>query len=66
MKCTLRQVMVDKNIKDISDVMRRTGLCYGTIKKLYYQEQLDTVKLSTIKVVCDSLGCELYDLIKLK
>lgn len=66
MKCKLRQIMVDKNIKDISEVMRKTGLCYNTVKKLYYQEQLDTVKLNTIKIVCDTLDCDIEDLIKIR
>ncbi len=63
-KCNLRHLMAGTDLYFINDCMEFTGLGYPTISKLYHNERLDTIKLSTLQVVCDCFHCNLSDLIE--
>ena len=63
-KCYLRQIMAEKKIDDIIDIMRATNISRAPISKLYKEEDINTVKFNIILKLCDYLDCKLSDLIE--
>ncbi|OJU10890.1 MAG: transcriptional regulator [Clostridiales bacterium 43-6] len=60
----LRHRMVDKNIYDITELMRLTDISRNTINKLYRNRQVETVKIETIIRLCKALECKMSDLVE--
>lgn len=63
-KCNLRRLMADHRVDDISDIMRMSGLSRNSVKKLYREVEMETIKLETLFKICDSFKCKLSDLIE--
>ena len=59
----LRHIMAEKKIRDISSLMKLTKLNRATLMKLYDDIDISGIKLATLLKVCESLDCELNDLI---
>ena len=61
----LRILMAHKKL-NINNVVKLTGLSQPTVSKLYNAEpnEVKTVKLETIDIVCKSLDCAIEDLIE--
>ncbi len=64
LKCNLRQIMAEKKIYDISDLMKQSGLSRGPLSKLHKEVDIETVKIDTLIKLCDTLNCNLSDLIE--
>ena len=62
-RCNLRKIMYDREIRTFAEVIRRTGVNRNTIKKLYQSEAIHRIQLRTLSKVCAGLGCSLSDLI---
>ena len=64
LKCYLRHRMADRNIDDILELMRLSGVSRNTINKLYRNKEVETVKVETIIRLCKSLKCKMSDLVE--
>lgn len=62
-RCNLRQVMYDREIRTFAEVIRRTGVNRNTIKKLYQNNGIHCIQLRTFSKICAGLGCSLSELI---
>lgn len=62
-RCNLRQVMYDREIRTFAEVIRRTGVNRNTIMKLYQNKGIDRIQLRTLSKICAGLGCSLSELI---
>lgn len=56
--------MADKNISDIIEIERETGVSRNTIRKLFRGVNLDTIKVSTLIKLCDFFECKMSDLLE--
>ncbi|WP_081247216.1 helix-turn-helix domain-containing protein [Bacillus thuringiensis] len=53
-----------KNIDNISDLVRITGVSRNSINKLWHNENVSSLKLDTLITICEKLDVELLDLIE--
>lgn len=60
----LRHRMADKNIDDITELMKISGVSRNSINKLFRGTNLETLKLGTLIKLCDALECNLSDLVE--
>lgn len=56
--------MAQRRIDNVSKLMKITGLSRNILNKLWHNEELESVKLGTPMIVCDSLNVKLSDLTK--
>jgi putative transcriptional regulator len=63
-KCFIRQRMAEKQIKNMLELMRVSGVSRNAITKLYHGEGIETSKIGTLMRLCDALDCSLSDLIE--
>lgn len=59
----LRIIMAKKRIDSLSDLINKTGLSRKILNKLWHNEDLESVKLGTLLVICERLEIPLSDLI---
>ncbi|MRA58645.1 helix-turn-helix domain-containing protein, partial [Bacillus thuringiensis] len=59
----IRMIMAKKNIDNISDLVRITGVSRNSINKLWHNENVSSLKLDTLITICEKLDVELLDLI---
>ncbi|MCI8537144.1 MAG: helix-turn-helix transcriptional regulator [Oscillospiraceae bacterium] len=52
------------DIPDMAKLIKRSGICRSTVRKLYRNENVGTVKVETLIQFCDALHCNLSDLIE--
>lgn len=64
LKSNLRIIMAQQQIDSISELIQTTGLSRNALNKLWHNENLESVKLGTLVIVCDSLNVKLSDLIE--
>ncbi len=57
-------IMAKKNIDNISDLVRITGVSRNSINKLWHNENVSSLKLDTLITICEKLDVELLDLIE--
>lgn len=62
----LRILMAKKRIDNLSDLINLTGLSRNALNKLWHNENIESVKLSTLMVICEKLNVQLSDLIEYK
>ena len=62
----LRHLMADKRIDTISELMELSGLSRNAINRIYKEEEPEKTELNTLLKLCDSLNCNLTDLIEYK
>jgi putative transcriptional regulator len=60
----LRIIMAKKRIDNVSDLINITGLSRNALNKLWHNENLDSVKLETLIIICNKLGVKLSELIE--
>ncbi|MBD2800901.1 helix-turn-helix transcriptional regulator [Xenorhabdus sp. M] len=60
----IRMIMAKKNIDNISDLVRITGVSRNSINKLWHNENVSSLKLETLITICEKLDVELSDLIE--
>ncbi|MEB8704393.1 helix-turn-helix transcriptional regulator [Bacillus cereus] len=60
----IRMIMAQKNIDNISDLVRITGVSRNSINKLWHNENVSSLKLDTLITICEKLDVELLDLIE--
>ncbi|SFI31794.1 putative transcriptional regulator [Selenomonas ruminantium] len=63
LKCNLRKLMYEHELKTFAEVIRLTGVNRNTITHLYHGHRLDKVQLGTYIKVCDGLQCSLDELL---
>lgn len=56
--------MTDKNISDIVEIERKTGVNRNTIRKLFRGVKLEAIKVSTLMKLCDYFECKMSELIE--
>lgn len=64
LKCNIKYRMIDNNINDVAKLMELTGISRNTLNKLYKNINLETIRLENLMKVCDTLNCNLSDLIE--
>lgn len=61
----LRIIMAKKQIYTLSDLINATGLSRNALNKLWRtDENTESVKLSTLIIICDALNVKLSELIE--
>lgn len=63
-KCLLRYRMIDKDIKNMAELRRQSGVSRNAISKLYNDEDTERMNIGTLIRLCDTLECSLSDLIE--
>ena len=66
LKNYLRYRMADKEMNYIVELMQLSGVSRNSINKLIRNENVETIKLSTLIKLCDALECDLADLVEYK
>jgi putative transcriptional regulator len=56
--------MADKNIDDVLELMKLSGVSRNTINKLYRNKEVETIKVETLIRLCKSLECKMSDLVE--
>jgi len=56
--------MADKNIDDIKALMEISGVSRNTINKLYRNNKIESLNVSTLIRLCNALDCNLSDLLE--
>lgn len=64
LKSYIRHRMADKNIYDLVEIERATGISHNTVRKLYRNKELETIKVSTLIRLCDYFDCKLSELLE--
>ena len=64
LKSYLRYRMVDAGFDSMAALMKSADICRNTVRKLYRNEGIETVKIETLIQLCDALHCNLSDLIE--
>lgn len=59
-----RIIMAKKRIDNISEAINITGLSRNALNKLWHNEDLETMKLETLMIVCDKMGVKLSELLE--
>lgn len=60
----LRIVMAKQRIDNVSELINITGLSRNALNKLWHDEELESVKLGTLMIVCDKLDIKLSELVE--
>ncbi|MED4052330.1 helix-turn-helix transcriptional regulator [Priestia megaterium] len=60
----IRMIMAKKNIDNISDLVRITGVSRNSINKLWHNENVSSLRLDTLLPICEKLNVKLSDLIE--
>jgi putative transcriptional regulator len=56
--------MAKKRIDNLSVLIKLTGLSRNALKKLWHNEDVETVKIGTLIKICDSLDITLSELLE--
>lgn len=64
LKIKIGYIMVDKKIKTIAELSRRTGINKNTLNKLVNNDRPETLTFENILKLCDFFQCTLNDLIE--
>ncbi|MDX5923347.1 MULTISPECIES: helix-turn-helix transcriptional regulator [unclassified Bacillus cereus group] len=60
----IRMIMATKNIDNISELLRITGVSRNSINKLWHNENVSSLRLDTLITICEKLEIKLSDLIE--
>ncbi|HFK1786757.1 TPA: helix-turn-helix domain-containing protein [Bacillus cereus] len=60
----IRMIMAKKNIDNISELLRITGVSRNSINKLWHNENVSSLRLDTLITICEKLDVKLSDLIE--
>ncbi len=63
-KINIKYLMVDHNVKSISQLSRETKIARNTLNKLIDNEKPETLKFEIAFKLCDFFKCNLSDLIE--
>ncbi|MRB43416.1 helix-turn-helix domain-containing protein, partial [Bacillus thuringiensis] len=55
----IRMIMAQKNIDNIAELIRITGVSRNSINKLWHNENVSSLKLDTLITICEKLDVEL-------
>ncbi|MGL5964203.1 MAG: helix-turn-helix domain-containing protein [Fusobacteriaceae bacterium] len=64
LKLKIKYLMIDNNIKNISELARETGINRATLTKLYNGDRPETLILENLFKICDFFNCKLSDIIE--
>ena len=56
--------MAQKNIDNIAELIRITGVSRNSINKLWHNESVSSLRLDTLIAICEKLDVKLSDLIE--
>ncbi|MED3045940.1 helix-turn-helix transcriptional regulator [Bacillus thuringiensis] len=60
----IRMIMAKKNIDNISDLVRITGVSRNSINKLWRNDNVSSLRIDTLLPICEKLNVKLSDLIE--
>ncbi|MFA2812074.1 helix-turn-helix domain-containing protein [Bacillus mycoides] len=60
----IRMIMAQKNIDNIAELIRITGVSRNSINKLWHNESVSSLRLDTLTAICEKLDVKLSDLIE--
>ncbi|HGK2418561.1 TPA: helix-turn-helix domain-containing protein, partial [Streptococcus pneumoniae] len=58
----IRMIMAQKNIDNITELMKITGVSRNSINKLWHNENVSSLRLDTLLMICETLDLKLSDL----
>lgn len=65
MKCNLRRIMYEQDIKTIAEVIRLTGVNNRqALTRMYRNRELERVEVMTYIKVCQALKCSLGEILE--
>ncbi|MED0819038.1 helix-turn-helix transcriptional regulator [Bacillus paranthracis] len=59
-----RVIMAVKNIDNVAELVRMTGVSRNSINKLWHNENVSSLRLDTLITICEKLNVKLSDLIE--
>ncbi|GAA2625422.1 MULTISPECIES: helix-turn-helix domain-containing protein [Bacillus cereus group] len=60
----IRMIMAQKNIDNITELMKITGVSRNSINKLWHNEKVSSLRLDTLLMICETLDLKLSDLVE--
>ncbi|HDR5353886.1 helix-turn-helix transcriptional regulator [Bacillus thuringiensis] len=60
----IRMIMAQKNIDNIAELIRITGVSRNSVNKLWHNESVSSLRLDTLMAICEKLDVKLSDLIE--
>ncbi|WP_445662018.1 helix-turn-helix domain-containing protein [Bacillus sp. CH_203] len=60
----IRMIMAQKNIDNITELMKITGVSRNSINKLWHNENVSSLRLDTLLMICETLDLKLSDLVE--
>ncbi|PFJ18282.1 transcriptional regulator [Bacillus cereus] len=60
----IRMIMAQKKIDNIAELIRITGVSRNSINKLWHNENVSSLRLDTLIMICEKLDIKLSDLIE--
>ncbi|MGN4506598.1 helix-turn-helix domain-containing protein [Bacillus cereus group sp. MYBK58-1] len=60
----IRMIMAQKNIDNIAELIRITGVSRNSINKLWHNDNVSSLRLDTLLAICEKLDVKLSDLIE--
>ena len=64
LKVKIGYLMVDKKIKSVAELSRKTNINRSTLAKLVNDDRVETLTLENLLKLCDFFQCSLSDLIE--
>ncbi|MED3244550.1 helix-turn-helix domain-containing protein [Bacillus thuringiensis] len=59
-----RVIMAVKNIDNVAELVRMTGVSRNSINKLWRNDNVSSLRIDTLITICEKLDVELLDLIE--
>ncbi|MED1575442.1 helix-turn-helix domain-containing protein [Priestia megaterium] len=59
-----RVIMAVKNIDNVAELVRMTGVSRNSINKLWRNDNVSSLRIDTLLPICEKLDVELLDLIE--
>ena len=64
LKSNLGYIMLDKKIKNVTELSRQVNISRETLRKIYNGARLETVSFETVAKLCNFFNCQITDIIE--
>ena len=64
LKSNLGYLMLDKKIKNVTELSRQVNISRETLRKIYNGDRLETVSFETVAKLCKFFNCQITDIIE--
>lgn len=64
LKSNLGYIMLDKKIKNVTELSRQVNISRETLRKIYNGDRLETVSFEIVAKLCKFFNCQITDIIE--